>query len=251
MKPSLLPWLFVLLLLVHVALSGTVIVAKARNGIVLASDSLHSLGSSPLVSAKSMRKFHLLTDKIAIGYVAGGHEFHQLFEQLKAVVAEYEQESGAAMPIAALAHCCRRLMYQQYNKAHVILAGHQISRMPSDSALQGEEGCYRLFELLPQGTLLEPDFIVAGSGGPLIASMFDDFYRPDRVPSTGMRWQGSGSPGGAAVTGPNSKAALNEVLGLCKRALQAVSGYDPHTGGSHCSFWCMTDALGLAGRGIE
>lgn len=205
---------FFVLVLLRSAWSSTVLVAKAQNGLVLATNGLHSLESSSLISSTKLKRFFHLAPNVVVGFAGSGTEFHKLYAKLTKAAAELESSGDSgAIPVKAVAHYCQRLVNRHHPTAHLIVAGCDSSpRSPDQESVEEE---YRIFEILPQGTLLEQDYALAGSGGSLLHSLFDDFY---------SRSQGN--------------CDASEVLDLCQRALRSTRELDLRSRGK-LSMWIM------------
>eukprot|EP00981_Chlorochromonas_danica_P000103 scaffold36_cov191-Ochromonas_danica.AAC.17 len=158
------------------------------------------------------------------------------------------------MSIQTIAYYCRKLINQHYHKAHIVIAGYQPDLLGKEKV----EG-YHLFEVLPQGSLLEEEeFVVAGSGGQHLTSFFHDLYHPHLLSSPEKNRQitirdGSKKKSSSSYPFSQTRKAFNQgssslgdvvvkledALDACRRALRATIQYDPRTGGEQCSFWIM------------
>ncbi|RYH04680.1 hypothetical protein EON65_46825 [archaeon] len=217
-SPEVIIILYFCCILLYTAWGGTTIVAKCRDGIVLASDSMHTIQNSPLLSAPSMRKFYLLTSAVTIGYVSGGWQFHKLYRDLQSVVREHQDEE---LSITAIKHYARNLVNTKYPFAHLIIAGY-------DANEHCKENGYRLFEILPQGTAVEQDYIVCGSGGDLLVPLLENEYKLSM-------------PSQSKDEVISKKLCVDSMLKVCRNALQSVNQIDPRTGGSRLSLWVMKE----------
>lgn len=188
---------------------------KCIDGVVIASDSLAVSGS--LVGNRETIKIKQLTNNVVICCAAGFKLFQQLFDDLESDVKHHRLSYQSELSIQSIANYIRRKLYSRSNSdTHILVIG--IDSPSSDP---------HIFEVLPGGSLVSHDFVVAGpASGNLFPLLLELCHKEKR-----------GSKDDVSSNDDNRKDINLPMMGtleafdVVNKILEASRTYDPQSGG--------------------
>ncbi len=287
------------------AFGTTIAAVRCRDGIVIAADSISTANS--YVAHKQLRKLFLLTPSTALCCVSeGSADFGRLYDDLRETVKSHELECGQTLGTKAIAHYARKLMSSKYREAHVLIAGSDMvpnrnnrvssfsssikvqpatatsdnshaakrtedtkSPLQSHTHKEVETEEYMLCEILPSGSRVTGDILIAGSGSALITPLVEDMFASYEVESSADGGgesvhntdrkkldQPSNTQNDSARTTAVSKVEtsttpvrhrvpVQAATKLLRRALSMATRLDQRSGGSRHTMWVFSKEEGV------
>jgi 20S proteasome alpha/beta subunit len=198
---------------------------------------LFPLSSSSSTSAQPMPPF-LLTPSY-------NPTFLTLYHHLLLTNQQHQLTTQQTLPPRAIAHYSRHLCSSmQLPDIHLIIGGKSATG----------DG-FELYEVVPGGGLFEVDYVIAGSGGNILAPIFDKYIRRDKDSrmsgeqlldnTRAINWQTPSVNSGSYLLSTQSKKSkgldmtLEELVATVKEALQSAARLDNRVGGEHMSILIM------------
>ena len=177
---------------------GTIIAAKCTDGILLGYDSLETMGGSTMVSQRYSQKVHRVNPTTFLCFPTESVESHLLCKDLR-TEARSSSRGYSVLSTKALSHCAHKLIQSKYQSTHAIIVG-------CEGTVSSSEPEYRIFEILPGGTIMERDMAMAGTGADGLSMILGDI--------------GDG------------KKSFEDTNVLVQKALKTVRNHDMRTGGN-------------------
>lgn len=198
--------IFVLLAIVFIAEGGILIAAKCVDGIAVSSDALDASGS--YVSNRNSKKVFILTDSVAVCCANDATaEFQCMFNDLREHVRSLELQHGQTFEFESIARLSRKLINSKYRGVHCVVAG-----TGKDVLLPPQFG---LCEILPKGSRIDSDLVVAGSGSQLVVPLLEESFK------------GLNSP------------TVNDAVPLLNKAVLKATALDHQCGGRKPKIWIL------------
>lgn len=226
--------------------ASTIIATKCRDGIVLAADSLSASGGSGiLISSRTSKKVFILTQSTAICTVSSSANaavhFQQLYHELRETIRSHQTSFESTLTSSAIINVARQLVCHKYNEAHVVIAGWEGASAASKAAEQipdTVECNYVLSEILPGGSRMDQNTVVAGTGATLISNLLDETLRQKDHTVSALHEAANGNVGGP-VSADTAQLSVAEALPKLRRCLSLAAKLDPQTGGDKFSLWVL------------
>jgi 20S proteasome alpha/beta subunit len=173
-----------------------------------------------------------LIDKGTAICCAGGlNDFYGLYNELRDEIRKYSGFSKRALSVRSIAHVARRLIYSKYGSAHVIIAGVGADDIQDkdgdndddedDEDMEGG-GEFFLCEILPGGTKVCEDIVLAGSGAPLVAPLVNGLFSSQPMQHQEVQ----------------QRLTVADSTERIRRALDAAKRLDSKSGGES-AFWTL------------
>ena len=156
-------WLFIsFLIFLPSALSSITIAIECKDGVLIGTDSVSSLGSigqSLIQNRFSSSIFPVDDGHLCLCYIAGGAEFYSLLEEVLTTSLDFRLHQRAAhstssddcrLGAQAVSNIARRLMHSKYKTTHVLVVGRQ-------------QDAFAVYELLPGGTSVRQPIAASGT----------------------------------------------------------------------------------------
>lgn len=223
--------------------SGTTIVAaRCRNGIVLASDT-QSSGNSVVISSRTVRKVFLLSKSTVLCAASdnpqGMTDFQQLYSELSSTIMNHKNAFDTTLSTTSIAKVARQLINQKYSRAHIVIAGWDSVSPVDETRSAGDD--YLLCEILPGGTRIDQSTAVAGTGATLIASLLEDSLHSSNSDENGSQ---DVSKDNLRTVFDYSPLSVEQAIPKLKRCLSLAGKLDPQTGGSKFHMWVLSKPAG-------
>ena len=192
MTLELLVYILIFTSCIYLSHSSIVIAGKCSEGVVICCDSQFSQGGR-IVSSREASRLYKLTDDIAICYVSGAAKhFCSLCQDLDELILtdRYNNIPIRHQHSEAIAHYTRRLAYDRYPSVHAVLVG--INKKASnnnnnnnnnghvdeleiveEAKFQNKVDKYNIYEILPRGTLIKQDLVIAGTGAESVLGLLE------------------------------------------------------------------------------
>ncbi len=146
---------------------ATVVGVRVKDGVVLASE--RRLSYNGFILSKKARKVHSITPHIGVALAGLYGDTERLVRILKFQAQYYEVEVGREIGVRSLAKYFSNLLY-----------AYKLLPFYAESIVGGVDGSGpQIYVLDPVGSLIEDDYAVAGSGGPIAIGIVESSYRKD------------------------------------------------------------------------
>ncbi len=146
---------------------ATVIGVKAVDGVILASE--RRLSYNGFILSKSARKVYAITKHIGAAFAGLYADTQTLVKMLKAEAQYYKLELGRDIPVRALAKVLSNILYS-----------YKLLPFYAESIVGGiDDKGPHIYILDPLGSLIEDDYAVAGTGGPIAIGVIEAEYVKD------------------------------------------------------------------------
>jgi 20S proteasome alpha/beta subunit len=198
---------------------------KCSNGVILASD-VEPFSTSQERSIRSCRvsaRLTKLTDSILVGIADGDSSFSKLFNFLKFHVRLGKYLSDDDLDVSSVSSIARQFITTQGLHLHIAIAG--IS-----------SGQYFLFEIVKQGTLLNPDIVGAGRFADVILSGIQSLI-------DSSSFSGDTSQSIWTTEKVQSCKTINEIIPLLRRRFLNTMQLGSTTSMKDVSVWIITDQI--------
>ncbi len=147
---------------------GTVIGARAKDGVVLAADRRMSYGY--FVASRNTRKIYTIDERIGIAFAGLPGDMSGLVRMLEADLRLYSTTVGA-----------RPTVYMTAKRLSIIMYSYKILPFFVETLVGGldPDGAPRLYALDSLGSITEEDFASAGSGATIAYGFLEANYSRD------------------------------------------------------------------------
>ncbi len=146
---------------------ATIIGLKTRDGVVLASE--RRLSYNGFILSKKAKKVYSITDHVGVALAGLYGDVERLVRILRFQAKYYEIEVGREISVRALAKYFSNLLY-----------AYKLLPFYAESIVGGvDDSGPHIYVLDPVGSLIEDDYAVAGSGGPIAIGLLETNYRED------------------------------------------------------------------------
>ena len=203
---------------------------KCLDGVVVASDSLAISGS--LVGNRETIKIKQLPNNVVICCASGFKMFQQLFDELESEVNHHRLSYESELSVESIANYIRRKVHaRSQTDTHILVVGIDSSSSSSDP---------RIFEVLPGGSLVSHDYVVAGpaSGNlyPLLLELCTKKSASTEVHTITSDNNNRKSSGNASSSRSSSDSntcmiGTTEAFEIVNKILRAAGALDPRSGG--------------------
>lgn len=224
-------FLIVVLFEIVVCINSSIIIAvKCADGLIIGTDTLNT--GNVLISTRQVKRVFTLSDKVVVCCVNPSSDFIQLYNEIKDTYKDHLIKSGNELTASQIAHYARRLVYLKYQDAHIVVAGVE----PPSEQCQSHD--YKIYEILPSGTKIEQNILVAGSASSVVTSLAEELWNTRsrisaKVP-TDMATDSDFLQKRSKL--PSMSSSLKKI----KMVLGQASKLDPRSGGKH-DIWIMNN----------